>query len=76
MVLRGLGCGLSPFWGFCVPIGLVWSYDTRSVRGYSIHTLSLSRSAICDCLSINGCFSLHLRNLSHYKSIFLYVSLC
>jgi hypothetical protein len=27
-------------WGFCVPIGLVWSYDTRSVRGYSIHTLS------------------------------------
>ena len=35
-----LGRGLSPFWGLCVPIGLVWSYDTRSVRGYSIHTLS------------------------------------
>ena len=40
MVFRGLGCGLSPFWGFCVPIGLVWSYDIRSVRGYSIHSLS------------------------------------
>ena len=28
--------------GSCVPIGLVWLYDTRSVRGYSIHTLSLT----------------------------------
>ena len=41
VVFRGLGCGLSPFWGFCVPIGLVWSYDIRSVRGYSIHPPSL-----------------------------------
>ena len=27
---------------FCVPIGLVWLYDTRSVRGCSIHPLSAS----------------------------------
>ena len=31
----------SRFGEFCVPIGLVCLYDTRSVRGYSIHTLSL-----------------------------------
>ena len=49
MVFRGLGCGLSPFWGFCVPIGLVWSYDIRSVRGYSIHTLSLTCSPSSRC---------------------------
>jgi len=29
------------FRGFCVPIGLVWSYVTRSARGHSIHTHSL-----------------------------------
>ena len=34
------------FGGFCLPIGLVWSYDTRSVRGDSIHTLSLSHSPL------------------------------
>ena len=47
------GCGLSPILVKrkstaraevnvvgVLPIGLVWSYDTRSVRGYSIHTLS------------------------------------
>ena len=25
--IKLINCGLSPFWGVCVPIGLVWSYD-------------------------------------------------
>ena len=36
------GCWFFPFLGFCVPVGLVWLYDTRSVRVYSIHILSLA----------------------------------
>jgi hypothetical protein len=42
IVFSRSGLWFFPFWGFCVPIGLVGLYDTRSVRGYSIHTLSLS----------------------------------
>ena len=42
VVFSRSGLWFFPFWGFCVPIGLVGLYDTRSVRGYSIHTLSLS----------------------------------
>jgi len=55
VVFSRSGLWFFPVWGFCVPIGLVWSYDTRSVRGYSIHTLFSVRSeATSDSRSGSG----------------------
>ena len=37
MVFSRSGLWFFSVWGFCVPIGLVWLCNTRSVRSYSSH---------------------------------------